>query len=97
MSDTILVQPVRVLSDGFWVDSSTSEYPANGLANLVVGGAGSRRDTYANGAGFGKPIRRFSLFLRAEWAVPDPPGGWIDVVGVLDVKGSDTFRTESRQ
>src|ERR1700682_3815601 len=46
---------------------------------------------------FEQPPGGLSLFLRAEWAVADPAGDWIDVVGVLDVKGPDTFRTESRQ
>src|SRR6478609_236405 len=86
-----------LLADRFGVYSPTSENPANSLANLVIWGAGSGGDANPDRLCVGKPIRGFCLFLGPEWAVANSAGSGIDVVGIFDVKGADTFRTESRQ
>src|SRR4051812_47283053 len=80
------------------VDPPSGEYPSDGIADLVVGGARSRGDANAHRTFRFQPtmFRRF-LHVCADWPISDALRCGIDRVRVLDVVRRYPLGAERRQ
>src|SRR5438105_7903853 len=82
---------VRFLTNRLRVYSPSSENSANGLANLVVGGARAGGHADSDWTRIRNPVGVRSFLLRAEGAMADRAVRGVDIVGILDVESADGF------